>query len=701
MKRRLTLFTLTMSALLLVVTGVALTGVHVQRQQADLLTTALGPTLDATQSIRETMGNAQASLRGYLILNGGTARRPGPPNAAGDGEAQAMLRPYLAAETDIQQELRTLDEHLAAADFSGSSIDRGPLLAIQGSQREAVESWWAHARAARAWGWLPVHQLQLGDRLFADFVTANEALHTEVGRQRDVARVVLRDGGARSGQAILVATAAAVLFSLLAGWRTTVALIVPLGRLRDVVHRQRQGDRTAWARTDLGAAEMRGLAADVNALTAVQIRLLDSQAHRLALQAAAVEISRRIQDAGELATAFSLVAQGLGRALGADRVSVGVLGEGHGLEEVIVWTPVGVAGTTDVPPSVPQDEADLARRLWHGPRRIVVEDVSGPALRELGWSDSTVAMQPVGSLTMVAFGLTDRALGAITLRTTTAPRAWSDVEMTFVEQVAAELARGLAKVASERDRRDYIRRLEELDEHKDTFLSTVSHELRTPLTSILGYLEMLDEGDAGDLTDMQRTMLDIVGRNALRLRGLIEDLLVLNRMDTTTLASSATQLVDVADLLLLTCEELMPVAEKGGVRIVTARPDPADVLGDPAQLGRALANLLSNAIKFTPAGGTVRLSCHARPGDDQAEIVCEDSGIGIPPAEQSKLFNRFFRASNATSAQIPGTGLGLAIVRSIVQRHGGDLELDSAEGVGTAVRLRLPLASARSALEVA
>ncbi len=686
-RRRLTLFTLSMSALMIVITAVSLTGVYVQREQADLLTLALGPTLDSNQAVHQTMTSAQGSLRGYLVLN-----------RSGRSGNVEILRPYAEAEAGIQGQLTVLDNNLAMSDFSGSSIDRSRLLAQEGAQREAIEEWWAYARSARVATIITADELERGEAIFRRFVKENSALSDAIRSQRNEVRVALREGGVRSGQAVLLAAGVALVLALLAGWRTTVSLTVPLRKLRNVVHRQRHGDRSSWARTDIGASEVRELAADVNALTAVQIYLLDEQAYSLALQRAAAEIDRRMQDTADLAGAFTVVAQGLGRALRLDRSAVGVTGHNSRVDDVVVWTPSGFVGNEEVPITVPLDVGRLAERLWHGKRKLVVTDVTAdPAMADLGWAPATLAMQPVGGLMLVAFGLTEQSIGAITLRTMTAPREWQDVEISFVEQVGSLLARTLAKAQTERDRREYIRQLEELDEHKDNFLSTVSHELRTPLTSIVGYLEMLNDGDAGDLTDMQRKMLDIIGRNAIRLRGLIEDLLVLNRLETTTLGSGAVDVVNIGDLVRLTSEELLPAATAGGVELLADGITlPAQVKGDRGQLSRALTNVVANAIKFTPEGGQVRLTCHLDGPDDTVEITCVDTGIGIPAADLGKLFTRFFRASNVTAAQIPGTGLGLAIVRSIVERHAGQLGLESVEGSGTTVRIVLPLSDPAS-----
>lgn len=253
----------------------------------------------------------------------------------------------------------------------------------------------------------------------------------------------------------------------------------------------------------------------------------------------------------------------------------------------------------------------------------------------------------------------------------------------------------------EESRDDYVQRLEELDRQKDDFLSTVSHELRTPLASIIGYTEMLCDGDGGDLSKSQLHLVSVVQRNADRLRGLIEDLLILSRIEAKNLEGDHVPLrLDhtVADVL----ESLGPVARRAGLT-VHEHLDPVELEGDALQLERAVTNLVSNAIKFTPSGGsvTVALTADTGAGDrtyggttsrgGAAILSVSDTGIGIPADEQKHLGTRFFRASTAQRASIPGSGLGLSIVRAIAGSHGGGMDFESVAGEGTTFRITLPL----------
>ncbi|GID29231.1 sensor histidine kinase [Paractinoplanes brasiliensis] len=231
-------------------------------------------------------------------------------------------------------------------------------------------------------------------------------------------------------------------------------------------------------------------------------------------------------------------------------------------------------------------------------------------------------------------------------------------------------------------------RLQALDTVKNDFMATVSHELRTPLTSISGYLELMRDSAPDELNDAQRRMLEVISRNAKRLRDLIEDLLTLSKIESGGYGSDRTPL-DLARTVDRALVALGPVAAKGSVGLHLDIRGPLPVRGDSGQLDRVLENVLSNAVKFTPPGGTVTV--RAERLDDRAVLTVADTGMGIPADEQQALFVRFFRATNAIKQAVPGTGLGLAIVRTIIDNHGGAITVESTENVGTTVTITLPL----------
>jgi signal transduction histidine kinase len=231
-----------------------------------------------------------------------------------------------------------------------------------------------------------------------------------------------------------------------------------------------------------------------------------------------------------------------------------------------------------------------------------------------------------------------------------------------------------------------------LDRMKDEFIASVSHEFRTPLTSIRGYAELLAEEDLGE---QQRTYLDVIARNSARLTSLVQDLLLMARIQSGGLPLELGEVV-LNDVVTRAGEAARPFAASKHIDLeIETEPEPVTTQADAERLGQVLDNLVSNAIKYTPEGGGV--SIRMSHTGDAATIAVTDTGIGIPLAEQAQMFGRFFRTSNARTSGIEGSGLGLAIAQGIAEAHGGTIGFDSLEGIGTTFRLTVPLSLASAA----
>lgn len=259
----------------------------------------------------------------------------------------------------------------------------------------------------------------------------------------------------------------------------------------------------------------------------------------------------------------------------------------------------------------------------------------------------------------------------------------------FSQRVAAAVAAEQAALERERESR---RQLIELDRHKTEFISSISHELRTPLTSISGYLELLAEGAAGPLTDAQRQMLAIIDRNSRRLLALLDSLVTLSRLEAGTLSIRFDE-VDVGALIerVLAAAAVM-ISARGLVSEINLDAGIGLVPGDAVELERALHHVVTNAIKFTGPGG--RISCRARRLADRVVLTVSDTGVGISPSDQERLFTRFFRSGAAHEQAVQGTGLGLVIVKGIIDGHHGDVSVSSVLGSGTTVTIGLPCSAA-------
>ena len=231
-----------------------------------------------------------------------------------------------------------------------------------------------------------------------------------------------------------------------------------------------------------------------------------------------------------------------------------------------------------------------------------------------------------------------------------------------------------------------ITHLKELDRIKSEFVTTVSHDLRSPLTAIMGYVDLIER--AGPVTEQQRDFIRRVQVNVKHITGLIGDLLDLGRIEAGL--GAANEKTPLSVLARYAVEGLRSSADSKQLRLATDLPDNLPlVMGDPVRLRQMIGNLLENAIKYTPFGGAVRVESLADAG--QVILRVSDSGLGIPPADQPYLFDKFFRGTNI-EADTPGTGLGLSIVKSIVEHHQGRIWVDSELGKGTTFTVVLPAA---------
>ncbi|UCC63094.1 MAG: PAS domain-containing protein [Anaerolineae bacterium] len=230
---------------------------------------------------------------------------------------------------------------------------------------------------------------------------------------------------------------------------------------------------------------------------------------------------------------------------------------------------------------------------------------------------------------------------------------------------------------------------------KSDIVSTVSHELRTPMTSIKGFVDLILMGSTGPVNEQQRHFLSIVKSNADRLAELVEDLLDLSKIETGRLRLQL-EAVSLRVVIQNVLDSLQGEIEEKGLELtVKAPPDLPKVKADPDRLIRNLTNLVSNAYKYTPSGGRINISVAPRNGFLRVAVL--DTGIGISKEDQSKVFDRFFRGDHPVVRDSNGTGLGLSIVKSLVEMHGGTLEVQSELGEGSEFAFTIPLAPAEAA----
>ncbi len=285
---------------------------------------------------------------------------------------------------------------------------------------------------------------------------------------------------------------------------------------------------------------------------------------------------------------------------------------------------------------------------------------------------------------------------------------FADDARTALDQAAPNLAiageRASAHLNTRRlatEIRLTAKRLEELNTEldvamrsKDQFLSNISHELRTPLNSIIGFTDLLLTQDlgGGPLSEQQRDFLETVARNGRHLLELINELLDLQRIAAGRM-DLRPEPVEVAVLLAESAASVQAQAQKHRhTLVVEPPPDGLRVLVDRGRMRQVLLNLLSNAIKFTPDGGRIRVQAAPTNGGVAARVAVIDTGIGIAPEDQAKLFQEFVQLDASASRKYEGTGLGLALSKRLIELHGGAIGVESEMGKGSTFWFTLPTA---------
>jgi signal transduction histidine kinase len=266
-----------------------------------------------------------------------------------------------------------------------------------------------------------------------------------------------------------------------------------------------------------------------------------------------------------------------------------------------------------------------------------------------------------------------------------------------LDQIVRHRTRALAE--SEAQLRQNNAELERQSRMKAEFISIVAHELRTPLTSIVGYLDMLNEGRFGDLAHEMERPVRSLQRNAHRLKRLVDEMLAASRIEAGKVVLRR-QRVSLGEVVNEAIMELGPLAQARKQVVTISQSTTRPIDADPDKIHQIIVNLVSNAIRYTPEGGAIALSVDEVPNDvfpgNWARVRVRDNGVGIPVEQRARIFEPFSDvqpAKHHTSSVPDSAGLGLYIARGLIELHGGLITVDSEEHVFTEFTVLLPIAT--------
>ncbi|GAC1696222.1 MAG: hypothetical protein NVS9B6_03010 [Candidatus Limnocylindrales bacterium] len=421
--------------------------------------------------------------------------------------------------------------------------------------------------------------------------------------------------------------------------------------------------------------------ADQAAIAIENVRLFNETGEALERQTAIGDILRVIsQSPTDVQPVLDAIASSAARFAGAEDVSVFIVAGSRATAAAHVG-PIETAGDIAV------DASSVTGRAIFLGRPVHVADVRAsdeyPASKE--FSLRSDGQRAVLSAPLIRDGV---AIGAIVLRRRE-PVAFSERQVELVQTFADQAVIALANTRLFNEIREKSAQLEVANRHKSEFLANMSHELRTPLNAIIGFSEVLQQKMFGELNEQQTDYLGDIVSSGRHLLSLINDILDLSKIEAGRMELQLTSFSLVAALgnaVTLIRER----ATSHGIRLDLQVEAPLDtIVADERKIKQVVVNLLTNAVKFTPDGGSVSVRASSSAG--RVRIAIRDTGIGIAPEDQGRIFEEFQQARRQTAQSREGTGLGLTLSKRFVELHGGTLTLESEPGKGSTFTVTLPL----------
>lgn len=299
----------------------------------------------------------------------------------------------------------------------------------------------------------------------------------------------------------------------------------------------------------------------------------------------------------------------------------------------------------------------------------------------------------VRSLLVVPLIVRDKPIGTLTVDSAE-PNTFSESDIQLMTIAAAQVSVAITNAhlfeeleARAMELKVAYDELKESDRLKDELVQNVSHELRTPLTFVKGYVDLLMDGEMGLLESTQMDALQIISEKTNDITRIIEDIITLQRIDAGNLK---TEIASMAEIIKTTVSAHRLVASQKGLTIQCdmSNTEKGLVRVDKGRINQVVDNLIGNAMKFSPDGGTITVSMRVR--DDTVLVVIADEGIGMPPEQHERIFDRFYQIDGSSRRRFGGTGIGLAIVKRVIDAHKGKIWVESELNQGSAFYFTLP-----------